>query len=329
MPSDQTSSPQLDSSYHFPADVFELLVEVIPYLCKSKPAIIDFFRGAGVPEKYLANWRKELAAHRDEVKKAVMSRDILRALNEAGDGMLAQRREIVKRASSFEDFSSCWPDDRYKAEALVGRVRQIVHVKDSFTRMEIEKERARKERQDAHVAVVQALRRKTEQRESLKGALSALFSMSNPQKRGKALEGVLNRLFEMSGLKVREAFTVRSGASGIATEQIDGAVELDGHTYVVEMKWLKEKVGPELGQHCARVMVRPPDVRAIYISASGYTEAAIQIAREFLSHRLCILVELEELYTCLQQDGDVVELLRAKVSRAMLQKEVLYRPGSQ
>jgi len=57
-------------------------------------------------------------------------------------------------------------------------------------------------------------------------------------------------------------------------------------------------------------MVRPPDVRAIYISASGYTEGAIQIAREFLSHRLCVLVELEELYACLNIGGELVELLR-------------------
>jgi hypothetical protein len=326
LPSDQTTLAQLDSSYHYPADVFELLVELIPFLCKSKPAVLDFFRGAGVPEQHLAKWRTELHERREEVKKASMSRDILRTLNEAGDALLAQRREIVKRVSAFEDFSSCWPDDRYKAEALVGRVRRIVHVKDSFTRMQIEKERAQREHREAHLAALESSRAKAEERERLKTELAGLFSQVDPQRRGKALEKVLNRLFATSGLKVREAFTVASGPNGAITEQIDGAIELDGHVYVVEMKWLKDKVGTELGQHAARVMVRPPDVRAIYISASGYTEGAIQIAREFLSHRLCVLVELEELYACLNTGGEIVELLREKISRAILHKEVLYRP---
>lgn len=77
-----------------------------------------------------------------------------------------------------------------------------------------------------------------------------------------------NRLFATSGLKVREAYTVASGPNGIITEQIDGAIELDVQVYVVEMKWLKDEP-----------MVRPPDVGAIYISGTGYTDGAIQIAR--------------------------------------------------
>ena len=254
----------------------------------------------------------------------LISRDVLRRANEAGDPLLGTRREIIKRVSEFEDFSSCWEDDRYKAEALVHRVRQLVNVKDSFTRMAQETEKMRREEQRKRLAALEAAREKTEEREGIQKDLYALYGLSDHHKRGRALEGVLNRLFKSYGMLVREAFAVRTEA-GVVTEQIDGAIELDGHVYVVEMKWLKEKVGTELGQHAARVMVRPPDVRALYISASGYTEAALQIARDFLVHRLCVLMELEEVVNCFEKGRDLRELLRTKVSRAQTHKEVLFR----
>ncbi len=321
----ESHSGGLDSTYHYPHDVFELLVEVIPYICKSKPSVIDFFRGAGVPEAVLAPWRKALRENSQDVKKALISRDVLRHVNDVGEPMLAQRREIIKRVSEFEDFTSCWENDRYKAEAFVNRVRQLVNVKDSFTRMALENERTRQEQQGKHLAALEVTRKKAEQRDSIRKDLYALFSMADAHKRGKSLERVLNRLFASYDMLVREAFTVASGPSGAVTEQIDGAIELDGHVYVVEMKWLKDRVGPELGQHASRVMVRPPDVRALYISASGYTDAAIQIAREFLSHRLCVLMELQEVVKCFENDCDLRELLRTKVSRAQTHKEVLFQ----
>ena len=321
----QSDTSFLESSYHYPPDVFELLVEVITYICKSKPAVIDFFRGAGVPESLVVSWKIKLRENAQDVKKALISRDVLRAVNEAGESMLGQRREIIKRVTSFEDFSSCWPDDQYKAEALVSRLRQLVNVKDSFTRMALETEKARREQQEKNLEKFAATKKKAEELDLLKKDLYALFGIPDPKKRGKALEGVLNRIFASFGILVREAFTVADGPSGAVTEQIDGAIELDGHVYVVEMKWLKHRVGTELGQHAARVMVRPPDVRALYISASGYTDAAVQIAKEFLSHRLCVLVELEEIVACIDRDRDLRELLRTKISRAQTHKEVLFR----
>lgn len=315
----------IDSSYHYPAEVFELLVECIPYLCKSKVAVLDFFRGAGVPDDLLAPWHKALAHNREEVKKATISRDVLRKLNESGEKMLAQRREVIKRVSEFEDFSACWENDRDRAEVLVNRVRQRVNVRDSFTRIAIEHEKARREQQQKRVAEIETLNRKADERSAIRQELYGLFAMADPHKRGKALEPVLNRLFASYDMSVKEAFAVASGPTGVITEQIDGAIELDGHIYIVEMKWLKEPIGPILGQHAARLMSRPPDVRALYISASGFTDAGVQIAKELLGHRLCVLMELQEIVQCFETDRDFKEVLREKVSRAQTHKEVLFR----
>lgn len=324
-PNGQFPAGEMDSAYHYPAEVFELLVEAIPCLCKSKPSVLDFFRGAGVPESILAPWRKALTENSEQVKKALISRDVLRQLNEGGERLLAQRREVVKRVSEFEDFSSCWQNDQDRAEVLVNRVRQRVNVRDSFTRMTIEKERTRQEQRERHLAELKVVQQKQEERDSIRRDLYGLFSMSDPHKRGKSLEAVLNRLFASYDMLVRESFTVSARQDGPITEQIDGAIELDGHIYVVEMKWLKERVGTEVGQHAARIMVRPPDVRALYISASGFTEAAIGIARELLGHRLCVLMELQEIIECFERERDLRDVLRSKVSRAQTHKEVFFK----
>lgn len=40
--------------YHYPPDVFNLLVDTIPLLCKSKRDVLIFLRGAGVSDGDLA-----------------------------------------------------------------------------------------------------------------------------------------------------------------------------------------------------------------------------------------------------------------------------------
>lgn len=80
------------------------------------------------------------------ITKYEIVRTILEKLNERGDATLAARREVLRRIVEFEDFSTCWPDDRLKAQGLVAQIRQVVNVKGSFTRMREEREHEQRER---------------------------------------------------------------------------------------------------------------------------------------------------------------------------------------
>lgn len=44
----------MDITYHYPPELFALLVDAIPKLCKSKPDLLLFFRGSGVASELLA-----------------------------------------------------------------------------------------------------------------------------------------------------------------------------------------------------------------------------------------------------------------------------------
>src|SRR5258707_520468 len=136
----EAQSQSLDISYHYPPELLELLVNTIPVLGRAKEFPIEFFRGAGVSEAFLADWRERLRTERQNVNKFQITRSVLTRLSEGHDRTLAQRREVLKRVVEFEDFTACWENERLKAEGLVAKVRTLVNVKDSFTKMNLERE---------------------------------------------------------------------------------------------------------------------------------------------------------------------------------------------
>jgi hypothetical protein len=313
---------QIDQSYHYPPELLELLCDAVPVLVRSKRGVIDFLAGCGVGNDLLGEWRLKLRQNADSVRKHEIARSILCGLNDAGDVALKIRRELIKRVSEFDDFSSCWENDRYKAQGLVAQIRQVVNVKDSFTRMNLERERERRHHQNQYQAAVEAKRKQTEERAALKDALYKLFAETNPQKRGKALEGALNNLFRYYGILVKESFTRTIEGEGVV-EQVDGSVELDGHLYLVEMKWWDKAIGrAEVSSHLVRLFSRD-GARGIFISNSEFTGPAVETVREALSHKICILCPLREIVMILENDTDLTELFRRKVNAAINQKQPL------
>ncbi|MCC6588151.1 MAG: restriction endonuclease [Bryobacterales bacterium] len=314
-----------DNAYQYPPDLLNLMVDGIAALVRSKEAVLDFFRGAGVPNELLTPWLVRVKADRDNVRKTDITRDVLRTVNEMGDNGLALRREIIKRVVEWEDFSSCYPDKQLVAQGLVANIRRVVNVKDSFTQMNLARERERAAQQQRYEA--EAVRRQQEEvsRDAIKRDLYALFGNANAHKRGKALEGILNRFFEHSGLLVKEAFTLSGNPGQGVVEQIDGAIQFEGEIYLVEMKWWNDPIGSgEVNSHLSRLMTRA-EARGMFVSASGFTTAAIESVRSFLSHRLCVLCELEEIVKRLESGGSFSDLMARKVQAAIMQKQPLFK----
>lgn len=320
------ASAAIDPAFHYPPDLLNLLVEVIPRLCRSKPDVLLFFRGAGVPASITNDLAVQVERDRDSISKFKIARTVLTRLNARGDGALRERREVLRRITQWEDFSTCWESDRLEAMGLVEQVRQVVNVHDSFTRISQEREAERQSRTaEQRTKQVKSELRRT-QLEEVRRDLSALFGEADAQKRGKALEGVLNRLFKVSGILVREAFTLRGWNHEGIIEQIDGVVEIDGEVYLVEMKWLKGRAGvPDVSGQLVRVFSRG-EARGIIISALGFTAPAVTTCREALNNRVVIMCELQELVRLLEQGRDLREVLKAKIHAAIIDKNPLYRP---
>ena len=262
-----------------------------------------------------------LAANPDCISKFHIVRTVLSQLNDAGDEALRERREVLKRVVEIEDFSTCWPDDRLEAQGLVSQIRRVVDVKDSFTRLKQEHDADARKRQEAMRSEVEALRQQRDVLANIQQDFYSLFSMDNPQARGRLLEKVLNRLFEASGILVREAFSRISEPGQGTIEQIDGVIELDGHVYLVEMKWLKERVGVgDVSEHLVRVFNRSAS-RGIFVSYSDYTAPAIATCKESLSKVVVVLCTLQEFVLLLERESSLKDFLREKNRSAIVDKQ--------
>lgn len=310
----------MDITFHYPPDLLGLLVDTIPRLCPSKQDTLLFLRGAGVSDAMTADLTEIVLRNRHEITKYEIVRSVLSRLNERGESTLRERREIIKRVVEYEDFSACWESDRLKAQGLVAKIQKLVEVKDSFTRMKDEREQERRVNISRREAEIRKKQQRNDSIESLKRELFSLFSEANPNVRGKKLEGVLNRLFNVFEIAVRQAFTVVGSQGEGIVEQIDGVIELDGQLYFVEMKWWKVPIGvPEISQHLVRVYQRA-ESRAIVISASDFTGAAITTCRDALQQKVVTLCTLQELVMVLEKNVDLAAFLRRKVRSTIIDK---------
>lgn len=307
--------------FHYPPDVFNLLVDTIPLLCKGKDDVLLFLRGSGVLSDDLVEMQTKVRTDRSSVNKFTIVRDVLEKLNKRGDAGLGPRREIIRRVVEFEHFSMCWEKDVHKAKANVGDLARIVNHRDSFTRMNQQREAAQAEVAAKVRADREALAEKRRSILNVRDRLNTLFGMdAEPQKRGKLLEGVLNDLFRAHGILVREDFKRQDPTGSVVVEQIDGVIEFEGNIYLVEMKWLSTPVGvPELSSHMMRLFARE-GVRGIFISNSDFAASAIAECVTHSNNKTMTLCTLREVVMLLLNERDLIALLRSKVRAAMLDK---------
>ena len=311
----------MNESFHYPPELFELLVETIPRLGRAKKSVALFLRGAGVAPEDLAEVDQALATDPKSINKFEIVRIVLTKVNARGDSGLRPRREIIKRVVEFENFETCWPADQLQAKGLVASVREAVNAKDSFTRMKQERDAEReavRTRQRANQASTAEKRRKIDE---LSTYLARLFGMTDrPQERGRLLERVLNDLFRTFGIHVREDFRRKDPDTSVVLEQIDGVIEIDGMVHLVEMKWLNSPVGTsEFFPHLSRLFLRA-NAHGIFISSSGFTEPVIKECTAALTHKTMLLCSLQEIVMLLQRRDDLVPFLKKKSYAAIVDK---------
>jgi hypothetical protein len=303
-----------------------LLIDTIPLLNRSKQDVFLFFKGAGIADAMVAVPAQQWRQDKNSISKFEIVRQVLTKLNERGESCLRERREVLKRVVEFESFSACWETDRLKAQGLVAEIRNVVNVKDTFTKIKIEREQERQQRIEAERERSDTVRRRKAAIEKAKQKLFALISMKSPQERGKALEGALNDLFTVFEIGIRSAFSLVGNDGEGTVEQIDGVVELDGHLYFIEMKWWGSPLGrAEVSQHLVRVYQRA-EARAIIISASDFTAPAVATCKDALQQKVVVLCSLQEIVLALERQFDLKEFFRKKAQAAIVDKNPFYKP---
>jgi hypothetical protein len=302
--------------------LFELVVQAIPLLNRSKDSVLLFFKGAGVNETIFSDISLIVRTDRDSITKYDICRRILERINENSEKHLRERREILKRITEFEAFSTCWEQDQLKAKGLVAEIQRVINVKDSFTRMNQERLHEVEKRRKEYLSKIDQIQRHKANLNNIKNELFSLFSEKNAQKRGKDLEKVLNEYFKEYEFLVKEDFK-RTGEQGEGIiEQIDGIIELDNSIFLVEMKWKKDPIGnDDIYAHLGRIYHRA-NAHGIFISASGYSPSGISAAKEALiKNALLVLFDLEEFVKIIEQEDDFKKYLRDRIQSAIIDKD--------
>jgi restriction system protein len=307
-----------DITFHYPPELFQLMVDAVPRLCRSKTDLMLFLQGAGIGEDILRDHWQVVRTDPKSVSKFQITRYVLQRLNERGERTLQERRELLRRVVEFENFSACWENERAAAKGYVADIRNIVEVKDSFTRMRQEKDRERREHMKQQEARVAALRKQKAAQEQVRQKLYGLFKEDlDPHQRGRDFEAVLNELFQLDGILLRDSFR-RQGQQGQTLEQIDGAVEIAGQLYLVEAKWHKQPIGVQDVQVLiSRLFLRPGAPRGIFISASGFSGPAINAQQEAASQKILLLCDLSEIVQILDREEDIGRFFKRKADQAI------------
>jgi len=311
----------MNDVFHYPPDLFDLIVQTIPLLNRSKESVLLFFKGAGVDERLYSDIMVQVKQDKNSITKYAICRKILERINENTEKYLRERREIIKRIVEFEAFSTCWEDDQLKAKGLVAEIRDVVNIKDSFTRIKQERDREREIKKQEYEKNMMKLQERKDNIEKIKKVFFSLFVETDFQKRGKQLEKVLNNYFRTYGILIKEDFKrVGDPGDGIV-EQIDGIIEIDNQIYLVEMKWKKEAIGPDdINTHIVRIYHRA-NAHGIFISASGYTPSALSAAKEALvRNALLVLFDLEEFVKIIEKEIDFKQYSKDKIQSAIINK---------
>lgn len=154
-----------------------------------------------------------------------------------------------------------------------------------------------------------------ERLQELRNRLLSIEKLPSQQK-GFEFERFLNELFDTFGLEPRAPFRFRG-------EQIDGSIELENHTYLIEAKFQAKPVGEgDLLAFRGKVEGKASWSRGIFISISHFTEDGLAAFSKGRPTNL-IAFNGQDLFFIVDGQMPLDEVIKTKARRAAETGEVM------
>jgi hypothetical protein len=135
------------------------------------------------------------------------------------------------------------------------------------------------------------------------------FVLINEQKRGFKFEKFLKELFDTFGLKPKSSFR-------LVGEQIDGSLQLEGYTYLIEAKWQNKPVGnADLLIFRGKVEGKASWSRGLFISYNGFSKDGLEAFSKVGATNI-ICMDGQDLYFILEGKISLNEAIELKARRA-------------
>jgi len=143
------------------------------------------------------------------------------------------------------------------------------------------------------------------------------LSQLEPHQRGFAFEKFLKLLFDAFHLSTRKPFK-------IVGEQLDGSIQLNDLTYLIEAKWCKDKIGEkDLIVFKGKVDGKAEWARGLFISISGFSEDGLTAFSKGKSTNT-IGMNKEDLIYILDGNLSLEEAIKLKARKAAEDNDFYY-----
>lgn len=248
--------------------MFDVFTEQIEVLIKDGIANLYWYRGdlqkawlrAGVPQAL----GKKIYELKDDEGNPLSKRKQMDKLyedlrNAEYNLRLRVSREFVRTLIEHKNFVPQQQNHRIEiAERAALKLRELI------TAQKTEQEQKERTKREAVAATAARKLSYDEELIVVRASFERALAMQ-PRPRGYALEKVFVDLMRISGIQVEEPFSNEG-------EQLDGAIKYDSNYYLIELKWVADKLEPKhIGAFYYKVDGKM-DARGIVIAMNGFTD---------------------------------------------------------
>ncbi len=248
-----------------PSHFIDLVQDALLKSFWRKNALLNFLRRHKISETFLATWQET------ETKRVFIGRLWPKLESaEKGDVVIQQIAASLVDQVKFPDLEG-WEDTPKKvksAKEAVQALRQYVESQKQKAEEQKSREEAKKtarQRSEATIAMRQTL-------STLEERLNSLSKQIGTQSAGYTFQDWFYDVVSFFEMTHRRPYTSNG-------RQIDGAVTVEGTTYLTELKFTREQAdAPDVDTFLAKVNNNADNTMGIMVSISGYSKVAIQQA---------------------------------------------------
>lgn len=227
-----------------------------------KPALKKFLLSSHISESFISTWRE------DESKRNFLDRLFPKLQSSAkGKNVICHMAVNLSEQTSFPDLKG-WEDSLQMIQSATDAIKDL---KNYITKQN-EEHQTEKEKQEFRA---RAEKERTEIKRSetdlmkLKNEFECLHNEIGTQNGGYAFEKWFFKLVDYCEIVCKKPYKTNG-------RQVDGAITIEGTTYLVELKFQKTQADAiDIDSLKAKVSKMADNTMAVIISVSGYSSVAI------------------------------------------------------
>jgi hypothetical protein len=278
-----------------------------------KPSLRIFLLQHRISESALAQW------HGDQTKREFISWLWPRLVkDDVGQNTILSIARTLAEMKHFPDLERR-EDTKIRvseAEGAIKRLREVVLAINQGIREAKDAERRKKSAQEEKASRIAA----QESLEKLQAGLLQITSQLGTQAGGYAFEKWFYDLAVFFELDARTGYKA-------AGRQIDGALTMEGTTFLIETKFTKAPVGsPDIDTFMAKIESKADNTMGLLISISGFNDGAKQSASKQRTPML--LLDYTHIYNLLLRGVMTLPQVISRVKRNASQTGASYLGGA-